>query len=391
MTTNNSKYINHMKAKSIATIFLAVLTVAACGPKSEGEGLDAKKQELKDSRVQLQEIRNKIETIEAEIAEADPTFFNGSGAATLVTTVTTEKKKFDHKIEVRGTVMSRTNVYVSAESMGLLTTLKVIEGQSVKKGQLLGTIDSEQLERSIDEVKNQLEYATTIFEKRERLWKKNIGTEVDYLTAKNNKESLEKQLSTLSIQLSKTNIVAPFSGSIEEVPVKAGEVVQPGSPIVFLVSNSDMYINAEVSEAYLGKVKVGDSVDIQVPSMNKDFTSKILSIGNVINPASRTFTIEVKLPSEASNAKVNIVSILGLTDYTNNEAITIPSRIIQEDLEGNFVYVLDAAQKATKVHVKLGLSHDHETEVLSGLKGGEVIVDKGNRTIADGTTVKVQN
>ncbi len=380
-----------MKAKSIATIFLAVLTVAACGPKSENEGLDAKKKELTEARVQLQEIRNKIETIEAEIAEADPDFFNGSGAATLVTTIKTEKKNFDHKIEVRGTVMSRTNVYVSAESMGLLTSVKVVEGQSVKKGQLLATIDSEQLEKSIDEVKNQLQYATTIFEKRERLWKKNIGTEVDFLTAKNNKEALEKQLSTLNTQLSKTNIVAPFAGSIEEVPVKAGEVVQPGSPIVFLVSNSDMYISAEVSEAYLGKVKVGDDVDVEIPSMNESYVSKIVSIGNVINPASRTFTIEVKLPNEASNAKVNIVSILGLTDYTNEEAITIPSRIIQEDLEGNFVYVLDAANKASKVHVKLGLSHDHETEVLSGLTGGEVIVDKGNRSIADGTTVKVQN
>ena len=152
-----------------------------------------------------------------------------------------------------------------------------------------------------------------------------------------------------------------------------------------------MYINAEVSEAYLGKVNVGDMVDIEVPSMSETFTSKVVSVGNVINPASRTFTIEVKLPSQASDAKVNIVSIVSLTDYANDEAITIPSRIIQEDLQGNFVYVLDAAQKASKVHVKLGLSHEHETEVLSGLSGGEIIVDKGNRTIADGTTVKVQN
>ena len=204
-----------MKAKSIATIFLAVFTVAACGPKSAEGDIEAKKKELSEARVELQELREKIKTIETEIAEADPTFFNSSGTATLVTTVNTENTTFEHEIQVRGTVMSRTNVYVSAETMGLLTQLKVIEGQSVSKGQLLATIDSEQLEKTIDEVKNQLEYATTIFEKRDRLWKKNIGTEVDYLTAKNNKESLEKQLATLNTQLSKTNIVAPFSGSIE--------------------------------------------------------------------------------------------------------------------------------------------------------------------------------
>jgi len=380
-----------MKAKSIATIFLAVFTVAACEPKSAEGDIEAKKKELSEARVELQELREKIKTIETEIAEADPTFFNSSGTATLVTTVNTENTTFEHEIQVRGTVMSRTNVYVSAETMGLLTQLKVIEGQSVSKGQLLATIDSEQLEKTIDEVKNQLEYATTIFEKRDRLWKKNIGTEVDYLTAKNNKESLEKQLATLNTQLSKTSIVAPFAGSIEEVPVKAGEVVQPGSPIAFLVSNRDMYINAEVSEAYLGKFNVGDSVGIEVPSMNKTFASKIISIGNVIDPNSRTFTIEVRLPADANNLKVNIVGILHLTDYKNETAIVIPSRIIQEDLEGNYVYVLDNQKKVNKVHIELGLSHNNQTEVLSGLSGGETIVDKGNRSVSDGATVTVQN
>jgi RND family efflux transporter MFP subunit len=389
MTTKQLKYIQQMKAKSIATIFIALLTIAACGPKTED--LEAKKADLQASRQELKDIRDRIALLEEEIGKEDPTFFNVEAAATLVTTVKVENQNFEHRIEVRGAVMSRTNVNVSSESMGRLTSLKVVEGQSVKKGQLLATIDAEQIENSIEEVKTALSYATTIFEKRERLWKQNIGTEVDYLTSKNNKEGLEKQLESLNTQLSKTKIVAPFSGSIENVPVKAGQVVQMGTPIAFLVSNTDKYITAEVSEAYLGKIKAGDKVNVKVPALGESFESKVSSIGNVINAASRTFTIEVNLPMSNEIMKVNLVTIIEITDYQASEAVVIPSRIIQEDLQGNYVYTISADNKAQKVHVKLGPSYADHTQVMEGLQGGVAVVDKGNRSIADGTRVKIQN
>jgi membrane fusion protein (multidrug efflux system) len=378
-----------MKAKLIATIFIALFTIAACAPTTED--LNTKKENLKSSREELKEIRVKIALLEEEIGKEDPSFFNTESAATLVTTVKVENQDFEHRIEVRGAIMSRTNVNVSSESMGRLTAVKIVEGQSVKKGQLLATVDDEQIENAIKEVKTALSYAATIFEKRERLWKQNIGTEVDYLTAKNNKEGLENQLETLNTQLSRTRILAPFSGSIESVPVKAGQVVQMGTPIAFLVSNTDKYINAEISEAYLGKVKDGDIVNVKVPSLNKNFESRVTSIGNIINQASRTFTVEVNLPMTDETMKVNLITIVEITDYQAPEAVVIPSRIIQEDIIGNFVYTIGTNNKAQKVHVKLGPSFANSTQVLEGLQGGVFVVDKGNRSIADGTRVKVQN
>ncbi|MFT6054535.1 MAG: RND family efflux transporter MFP subunit [Roseivirga sp.] len=378
-----------MKAKLIATIFIALFTIAACAPTTED--LNTKKENLKSSREELKEIRVKIALLEEEIGKEDPSFFNTESAATLVTTVKVENQDFEHRIEVRGAIMSRTNVNVSSESMGRLTAVKIVEGQSVKKGQLLATVDDEQIENAIKEVKTALSYAATIFEKRERLWKQNIGTEVDYLTAKNNKEGLENQLGTLNTQLSRTRILAPFSGSIESVPVKAGQVVQMGTPIAFLVSNTDKYINAEISEAYLGMVKDGDIVNVKVPSLDKNFESRVTSIGNIINQASRTFTVEVNLPMTDETMKVNLITIVEITDYQAPEAVVIPSRIIQEDIIGNFVYTIGTNNKAQKVHVKLGPSFANSTQVLEGLQGGVFVVDKGNRSIADGTRVKVQN
>ncbi len=377
-----------MKPQSIITFLFIALVAVSCGQTQEG--VEGKKARLAEAKAEVKALRTEMETLEAEIVAEDPSFNKPTETATLITTLPVAKTNFEHKIQVRGNVDSRTNVNVSAEMMGLLTAVNIQEGQYVSKGQVLATIDSENLKKSIVELETQLSFATTIFEKRDRLWKKNIGTEIDYLQAKNNKEALENQLSTLNTQLDKSEIKAPFNGTIEQVPVKKGQVIQPGSPVAFLVSNSDMYISAEVSESYIAKFKRGDKVQVSIPSLGERFDSQIISVGRVINPASRTFTIEVKLPKNDAFLKTNLVTRILLTDYAADNAIVIPSRIIQEDLEGNFVYLVNG-KKVSKAHVKLGYSYENHTEVIAGLSGGEVVVDKGNRSVADGTTVNIQN
>jgi len=376
-----------MKAQSITTLFLVALLVAACGPQEEG--LDAKKTQLTEARAEVLELNATISSLEKEIAAEDPDYFKSKNAAILVTSLAANKAIFEHKIEIRGSVMSRTNVQVGSELGGKLTSVNVKEGQAVRKGQALATISSEDIDRNIDAINIQLEFAKTVFEKRERLWKKNIGTEIQYLEAKTNKESLEKQLAQLETQKSKTIIRAPFSGTIEAVPVKAGQVIQPSMPVAFLVGTADMYIAGEVSESFVGKFRKGDPVSVYIPSLDETFETEISSLGQVINQASRTFTVEIKLPKD-KQYKTNLVSVMKLTDYKNDEAVVIPSRIIQEDLKGNFVYLIDN-NKAKKVHIKLGLSYDNHTQVITGLNGGETIVDKGNRAVADGTAIDVQN
>lgn len=342
-----------MKLKSIITIFLISALAFACGQAEEG--LDAKKSALTDARAELKALESQISTLESEIKAEDPDFEKISVNKTLVTVVSAEKKSFEHKIEVRGNVESRENVNISAEMMGQLVELKVREGQTVRAGQLIAAIDSENLIKTIDEVETQLEFATTVFEKRKNLWEKNIGTEIEYLQSKNNKEALENQLETLTTQLDKSTIEAPFSGIIESVPVKNGQIIQPGQPVAFLVSNNNMYITAEVSERYIGNFRVGDEVEVSLPAVKETFMSKINSVGNVINPSSRTFSVEVELPDGKDYLKTNLIAVLKLTDYHAKQAVVIPSRIIQEDLEGNFVYLADK-EKARKVHVELGLS-----------------------------------
>lgn len=388
MTNTTSKKYTEMKPQSIITILIMALVAFSCSQSPEG--IEGKKTRLAEAKAEIKSLETEISDLESQLKAEDPTYNKVNETSTLITTIAAANKSFEHKIEIRGNVESRTNLNVSAEMMGQLTALNIREGQSVKEGQVLATIDSDNLQKSIDELNTQLSFANTIFEKRDRLWKKNIGTEIDYLQAKNNKEALEKQLATLQTQLDKAEIKAPFSGVIESVPVRQGQIIQPGMPVAYLVSSANMYIKAEVSEAFVGKFKRGDAVSVRVPSLGKDFDSQVLSVGNVINPASRTFTIEVRLPRVDAILKTNLVTLIKLTDYASKEAVVIPSRIIQEDLEGNFVYLVDG-KRAKKTHVKLGYSYDNHTEVVTGLSGGDVVIDKGNRSVADGTIVSIQN
>lgn len=376
-----------MKSRSIAAVFFAAIFVVACG---SADSLEAKKGALKEAKAEMKALQNSIKDLEAEIIKEDPDFGKSIVKATLITSVPADRTSFEHKIEVRGNVQSRMNVNVSSEMMGQLIKVAVVEGQRVKKGDLIAEIDAENLNKSIEELQLQIDFATTVFEKRANLWKKNIGTEIEYLQSKNNKEALENQLETLMTQMNKMTIEAPFSGTIEQVPVKVGEVVQPGMPVAFLVSKSSMYIASEVSESFIGKFKVGDKVEVNFPALRETFTSTISAVGNVINPASRTFTVEVRLPNVREYLKTNLVAVVKMVDYASDDAVVIPSRIIQEDIEGNFVYTVQNNQ-ALKVHVQLGYSYDNKTEVLNGLSGSEAIIDKGNRSVAEGTVVELQN
>ena len=386
MTNRISNHIK-MKTQSIIILLFATLVIVSCSQPTDD--LQAKKDELEAAKAELQELKSTISSLTKEIEAQDPDFFKSSQSAIRVTSIPAAKTHFEHKIEVRGSVMSRTNVQVGSELPGILTSVRVKEGQQVRKGQVLATINKEDIERNIATTETQLSFAKTVFEKRDRLWKKNIGTEIQYLEAKNNKETLERQLESLKTQLKKTSIVAPISGTIEQVPVKNGQYVQPGFPVVFLVNNANNYVSAEVSEAFVGRFEKGDEVTVNIPSLGDNFSSTIASIGQVINEGSRTFTVEVALP-RGNEYKTNTVTLLSLTDYSSEESIVIPSRIIQEDIKGNFVYLIEG-DKAKKVHVQLGLSYENQTQVLTGLSGGETIVDKGNRAVADGTTITIQN
>ncbi len=380
-----------MKQTYIITL-IAVVVLAACGGQPT---LEEKKKELSQLKAQGNEIRTQIASLEEEIANWDiPEDTNAVGQqATLVSVIDISQSSFLHRIESRGMVASRKNVMLSAQSNGEIKEIKVSEGQYVKKGQVLMIQDSEILRSSIQELKTSLDLANTLYIKQKRLFiDKGIGTEVQYLQAKNNKESLESKLATANAQLAQTIVRAPFSGSVDEIPIRTGEIAMPGMPLVRLFSATNLYIKAEVSERYIGKFKKGDKVSVDFPSFDESIESVVTAVGQVINSQNRTFSIEVALPKLSFDPKPNMVAVLKLQDYENAAAFAIPTNVIQRDQKGNYVFTIvneNGKSMAQKKHVRTGLSYDGRTEVLDGLTGEEKLVSRGARLIAQGEFVQV--
>jgi len=372
-------------------IAITALAVACNAPADKNANLETKKKQLEQAQVELAGLKDKIAALEKEIGEADPTFAQQINKAILVTTFVAEKKPFEHKVEVRGSVESRKNILISAQTGGEIQRVHVREGQNVSKGQVLVSLNADIIRNSIAELKTSLELANSVYEKQSRLWEQKIGTELQYLQAKNNKESLERRLNTAYAQLDQAIVKAPFSGTIDQLPAREGEIAAPGLPLVRVVSLEDTYIKADVSERFIGKFKAGDPVEVYFPSQNKKLTTKIASVSQVINAENRTFIVEVQLPRVNFTVKPNQVVVLNLRDYMSEATLAVPTRIIQKDEDGQFIFTVDDRDGrllAKKIHITTGITSMTETEVLAGLMGNEQIVDEGYRDLTEGVEVE---
>ncbi|AHM58300.1 RND family efflux transporter MFP subunit [Flammeovirgaceae bacterium 311] len=357
-----------------------------------GDELSEKKTELKEKKKELQELRAEIAELEDQIAAADPTFGKEVREAQLVTTLPVKQETFEHYVEVSGDVQSEKNIVISAESMGTIEQVPVNEGQQVSRGQLLVSVNADVLRNNISEVKTQLDLATAVYERQKNLWDQNIGTEVQYLQTKSNKEALENRLSMMQSQLSQAQARAPFAGTVEEVMVRAGESASPGKPLVRLVSLQDMYIKANVSENLVGAFKKGDKVEIFFPSVDKTYESTIKAVGQVINPNNRTFTLDARLPDDSELLRPNLLAVLRVKDFQEENALIVPTHLIQHDRKGSYVYVVenkDGVSQVSKKHINTGLSFNNETMVTSGLQANDVLVNEGFRQVSEGVAVKV--
>ena len=378
-----------MKTSNILFIGILALLLNACGQNGD---VESKKEELKKKKTELQKLQTSIIELEKEISTLDPEFGKKNRKATLITTKNVEKRVFEHYVEVSGAVKSRKNVLISAENMGSIRDIHHKEGSEVRRGQLILTMDTELYQRSLDQLETEYDLAVTMFKKQANLWNQNIGTEVQYLEAKNRKESLENQIANIKTQISKSQVRAPFAGTIESVYVREGEMAQMGSPLVRIVNHHDMYIKADLSEAYIGNFKKGDRVMITFPSINETIETKISSVGQVIDEMNRTFAIEALLPLTEFTIKPNLIATVKIKDYHQEDAVVIPSKLIQRDNRGDFVFVAQENSEelvAKKVAIDRGRTYKANTMITNGLSGNELLIDEGFRDVAEGTKVKV--
>lgn len=265
----------------------------------------------------------------------------------------------------------------------------------MKRGALLAKMNTDLTEKSVAEIKTSLELAQRIFDKQEELWQQQIGSEIQYLEAKNAVQSLEARLATLEEQLAMAHIRAPFNGIIDDIMVKAGELAAPGAPVVHLVNLSVMRVSARVSEAYLTSVKKGDWIELRFPTYPGDMLkARVSRLGEVIDPKTRTFMLEVELNNPGEKLKPNMLTSVRIEDFTDSEAQVVPSSILRQDFNGTFLFRVnteDGNPKAQKIYVETGITVQDKTQIKEGLSLGDLVITKGFNLVSEGTPVKIMN
>lgn len=322
---------------------------------------------------------------------ADSTMANHDSKVVAVTELQLSRKDFGHFFTVQGVVEADQNALVYPEANGRITSISVKEGDQVSAGQTLMTIDSKIVANQIDEVQSRLSLAEIVFKKQESLWKQEIGSEIQYLEAKNNYESLKQNLETLQAQQAMYTIKAPFSGVVDEITPKVGEMATAMMPAFRLINMNDVYVKADVAEAYLSKIKAGDSVMVEFPSIGTKINTTIQRLGNYINPNNRTFKAKMNLPNNQQVLKPNMLGEVSIRDYHAKNAVVIPTALVQMTPTGQeFVYIIQDGM-AKKVEIQTGMSYNDEIEVMSGLKGNETLINKGARSVKDGDAIEVKS
>ena len=314
----------------------------------------------------------------------------------LVNTVTTRKQNINHYSKFQGIIKTDQNMILYPEFSGRITKIYVSEGDRVNKGQALAKIDDGGLFNELKLVESQTKLAKTIFDRQSKLWNDKIGSEIQYLESKTNYEIQKNRLESLKQSLAKTTIDAPFSGTIDEIFIEEGNLVSP--PMMpdqgnafRIVNLNELYVEAVIPENFIGKIKKGAQVLVEIPVLNKTFNSTIKHSVSSINKLSRTFKIEVSVPENELDLIPNLNVEINILDYTNSEAILVPESIVSEDSENNkFLYTIEN-NKAKKTIVETGYTQNGMIEIVNGLNVNQTVINEGGRIVKGGQNVKIYN
>ena len=393
-----SFYTYNMK-KFYSIIALSLLLVA-CGSSENGSvsqtiesgNLEAIRSMKATLTSELNVIESDLAALEAAIANLD-----SSENLPLVTTFEVQPQVFNHYLDLQGNVKTRENVLLYPEMAGTLLTVKVAKGDRVSKGQLLAVIDNGGMSNQLSQLKTQAALAQTTFERQANLWKQKIGSEIQYLQAKAQAEAQANAVLQLEKVLAKAQITAPFSGVIDQVLKDPGTVVSPGngSEVFRLINLSNMYIDVDVPEGYLGAVTKGKKAGVYFPVLQDSVNAVVRETGNYINPNNRSFSAEIAINNPNGSIKPNLNARVHINDYTNENALLIPQSVISENAAGEqYAYVAELhgdAAVAKRHIITTGKTQGDYVEIISGINAGDLIIKEGARSVKDAQAVKILN
>lgn len=379
--------------KNTLLLLLSAAFVMACG-STDRTDLGRRRQELDSMKAAYKKLGEQIKAADQWIADHDTTVKKNLPS---VTTLVLSPRRFEHFVQAHGHVKADKSAELYSMG-GRVRRILVKEGDRVRTGDLLVDLDNDAIEKQMAQAQAAYDLANVVFEKQDRLWKQQIGSEVQYLQAKSNKEQAEAGLNTLREQYRMSRLTAPFDGTVDEIMVSVGEMTAPQRPVARVVDLTGASLEADVPESYLQRVKVGDPVRVEFPSLGDTINATLANVSRYIDPANRTFQVTLRVPNGETYVRPNMLSVVHIRDVVKDSAIVVPSRCIQEDVSGrSYVFVLDTDKEGRditrKVVVERVMDQKGSTVLAhgKGLTGTETILDEGAKSVGDGQRVKVTN
>jgi len=387
-----------------STIWTLLLTLGlisvSCQSKSSAsiDELVASSDEalLRAKRTELSAERN---LIDADIKRLDVVIasLDKSASLPLVATYEVTPQEFNHFTSFQGTVKTMKNINVYPEMPGQLLDVMVVEGQKVEKDQVLARIDDGGLLAQLAQAKSQLLLAETVYNRQERLWSQNIGSEIQFLQAKTQFESAEKAVDALSLQAEKSVVRAPFDGTVDQIFKEPGTIVAPGigSELFRVVNIDEVYVEVDVPETHITSISEDSKVQVSLPAIGENISAKIARVSKVINPSNRSFTVEIPLKNKSGFIRPNLMASVAINDYSNQSAIMIPQSVVSENAEGQqYCFALEKSAKghvAKRLIIETGKTSEDFIEVLDGVENGALLITEGAKKVSDNQPVKWLN
>jgi len=367
-----------------SSLLLGMVLFAACGSDSKTDKDASQLAKLKNEQKALQD---KIKALEAK---AGPQ--KGVQRKVPVYVTSMSPSFFATYIDVQGKVDVEEVVNAIPETPGIISAILVTPGQMVRKGQVVASLRSEQVDRGMAELDQQLAFAKTLYDKQQRLWDQEIGTEVQLLSAKNQYESLLKKKASVQSQRNTFNVVSPIDGQVDAVSAAVGQsFASPmNPPVIRIINTAKLKVIANIAENYSGIVHTGSPVMLIFPDSRDTLSTKITYAERFINPTSRTFSAYVSLP-HSKHYQPNMIAKVKVVGYQNSRAFVLPVALIQKTDQGNFVYVADKEGKARLAPVELGQTYEGKVEITNGLTLGDNVVINGYEELNEGDLLTIEN
>ncbi|MGA0560013.1 efflux RND transporter periplasmic adaptor subunit [Larkinella sp. VNQ87] len=311
----------------------------------------------------------------------------GPGGPTPVNVFVVASQNLKDEVVATGSLIAAEQVDIYPEVSGRIVQLNIQEGRSVSQGTLLVKLYDGDLQAQLLKLKAVEENNRRTEERNKQLLQRGGISQQEYDIIATNLKSTLADIEITKASIRRTEIRAPFSGTIGLRNVSLGAVVTPNTLIARLQQTSSMKLDFSVPEKYGQSVKIGSTVSFQIDGSDKTFNGSVFAIEPGVEEATRNLRIRARVANSSANLRPGTFAKVNLTINTTN-ALVVPTQSVIPQTRGSQVVVIENG-KAVFKDVKIGLRNASVVEVTQGLQRGDSVATTGLIFLRPDSPVKV--